>query len=226
MLLYLYRQSVGIGGEKMRAVKEAEVRRNEILDAAQKLFIEKGFDGTSTNDILKAVGIARGTLYYHFHSKEQIMDALVERINDKLLERARKVAKDQQFSIEERLFLCVKALHLDEEGSEMLIEHIHRPQNALMQQKMQTLLVKGVTPILGSLIKEGIEKGSFDTAYPFEAMEIALIYMHALIDYNCQNLTEEQQLNKLNAFIYHFERMIGAKEGSLLILAKNSQFMA
>lgn len=36
----------------MRVVKEAEERRNEILDVAQRLFTAKGFDNTSTNDIL------------------------------------------------------------------------------------------------------------------------------------------------------------------------------
>ena len=50
--------------------KESEERRNEILDAVDELFGQKGFDGTSTNDILEKVGIARGTLYYHFKSKE------------------------------------------------------------------------------------------------------------------------------------------------------------
>ena len=54
----------------MRTVKEAAVRRNEILDAAERLFGTKGFDQTSTNDLLAEVGIARGTLYYHFKSKE------------------------------------------------------------------------------------------------------------------------------------------------------------
>ena len=63
----------------MRIVKEAEERRNEILDAADELFGRKGFDGTSTNDILEKVGIARGTLYYHFKSKEDILDALIQR---------------------------------------------------------------------------------------------------------------------------------------------------
>jgi len=209
----------------MREVKEAEIRRNEILDVAQKLFIEKGFDGTSTNDILKEVGIARGTLYYHFNSKEQIMDALVERTNQQLIERAKQVAEDKEISVEERLFLCVKALHLEEdEGSEMLIDHIHRPQNALMQQKMQLLLVKGVVPILGELIKEGIEKGIFSTAYPFEAMELALIYMHALLDENMDGLTQAQQEKKLLAFIYHFERIVGAKEGSLMAILQKSNF--
>ena len=44
----------------MRIAKEAEERKNEILDAADELFCRKGLDGTSTNDILKKVGIARG----------------------------------------------------------------------------------------------------------------------------------------------------------------------
>ena len=64
----------------MRIVKEAKERKNEILDIAEKLFCTKGFDYTSTNDILNEVGIARGTLYYHFKSKEDILDAMIERI--------------------------------------------------------------------------------------------------------------------------------------------------
>ncbi|WP_249661946.1 TetR/AcrR family transcriptional regulator, partial [Lysinibacillus fusiformis] len=48
----------------MREMKKAEERRNVILDAADELFTQKGFDGTSTRNILEKVGIARGTLYY------------------------------------------------------------------------------------------------------------------------------------------------------------------
>ena len=46
--------------------KEADARKKEILDVAEELFAAKGYDGTSTTDILERVGIARGTLYYHF----------------------------------------------------------------------------------------------------------------------------------------------------------------
>ena len=53
----------------MRVVKSAEERKNEILDVAEQLFAEKGFDNASTNDIIKRIGIARGTLYHHFKSK-------------------------------------------------------------------------------------------------------------------------------------------------------------
>lgn len=69
----------------MRVVKEAAIRKNEILDAAEHLFVTKGFDKTSTNDILSEVGIARGTLYYHFKSKEEILDALIMRFTQERL---------------------------------------------------------------------------------------------------------------------------------------------
>ena len=54
----------------MRVVKDAEERKNEILDVAERLFNEKGFESTSMNDIQNEIGIARGTLYYHFKSKK------------------------------------------------------------------------------------------------------------------------------------------------------------
>ena len=68
----------------MRIVKDAKERRNEILDVAERLFCEKGFDNTSTNDILAEIGIARGTLYYHFKSKEDILDAMIERLTNQM----------------------------------------------------------------------------------------------------------------------------------------------
>ena len=64
----------------MRIVKTAEERKNEILDVAEELFAEKGYDNASTNDIIARIGIARGTLYHHFGSKEEILDAIVDRM--------------------------------------------------------------------------------------------------------------------------------------------------
>ena len=76
----------------MRIVKEAAERKNEILDAAEELFAARGYEETSTGDILDRVGIARGTLYYHFRSKEEILDALIERLNRTMIARAEKAA--------------------------------------------------------------------------------------------------------------------------------------
>ena len=79
----------------MRVVKEAAERRNEILDVAERLFCTNGYDNTSTNDILAEIGIARGTLYYHFKNKEDILDGMIDRILDVIVRKARTIALDE-----------------------------------------------------------------------------------------------------------------------------------
>ncbi|MGI2295698.1 TetR/AcrR family transcriptional regulator [Paenibacillus sp. GXUN7292] len=200
----------------MRVVKEAEERRNEILDAADELFAQKGFDGTSTNDILEKVGIARGTLYYHFKSKEDIMDALIERYNVRLLSAAQEVASDKSLPIVERIIRVVMALNISGGSSEEIMEHIHKPQNALMHQKIQKVIINGVPPILAGIIREGIEQGMFHTPFPYECMEMVVIYATTVFDDDMIAMTNEERFSRMVAFISNVERLLGAESGSLM----------
>jgi AcrR family transcriptional regulator len=200
----------------MRIVKEAEERRNEILDAADELFGEKGFDGTSTNDILEKVGIARGTLYYHFKSKEDIMDALIERYNAHLLSAAQAAASDKSIPVNQRILRVVMALNISGANSEKIIEHIHRPQNALMHQKIQKVIIGGVTPILAGIIREGIEEGLFNTPYPYECMEMVVAYANSVFDGDMVELTDEERAARIQAFIFNAERLLGMESGSFM----------
>lgn len=200
----------------MRVVKQAEERRNEILDAADVLFGEKGFDGTSTNDILEKVGIARGTLYYHFKSKEDIMDALIERYNTSLIEAAQSIANDQSIPVLERMMSVVKALNISGNGAGEMLEHIHKPQNALMHQKIQKVVISGVPAILSGIVEEGVKQGIFDTPYPYECMEMLLIYLNTIFDYDMVEMSDETKLSRIQAFAFNAERLLGAKSGSLM----------
>ena len=200
----------------MRIVKEAEERRKEILDAADELFGQKGFDGTSTNDILEKVGIARGTLYYHFKSKEDIMDALIEQYNLRILSAAQKIAADKSIPVIERIVRVVMALNISAGNGREIIEHIHRPQNALMHQKIQKVIINGITPILTGIICEGIEEGLFSTPFPYECMEMVVTYANAVFDNDMVKITNEDRISRIQAFVFNTERLLGAKSGSLM----------
>ena len=63
-----------------RVVKKAAERRTEILAAAQGLFLSRGYDATTVNDLLNAVGISKGAFYHHFSAKEDVLQALVWRM--------------------------------------------------------------------------------------------------------------------------------------------------
>ena len=200
----------------MRVVKEAEERREEILDAAEKLFAAKGFDNTSTGDILDAVGIARGTLYYHFKSKEEILDGVIGRITNRLMQDAGEIVRKKELPVLERLTKAIMSLNVESKIGYEIMEQVHRPQNALMHQKMQTILLAGINPILTELVKEGIGQGICHTRYPESVVEMTILYANVAFDeLNVAGLRPEQREKKIAGFIYNMERLMGMAEGSL-----------
>ena len=198
----------------MRVVKSAEERKNEILDVAEQLFAEKGFDNASTNDIIKKIGIARGTLYHHFTSKEEILDAIVDRMTQNGIARANAIVSDKNVSLQERLTAVILALNISGEVEEEVFEQIHKPQNALLHQKMQERLLSGVVPVIARLIEEGNESGLFESKYPSEAAEMIMIYASVAFD-ELLDLKPEEIEKKGRAFIWHIERILGAEENCL-----------
>lgn len=218
MLKYKNRQVVGKnkpeGSFEMRHEKRGDARKKEILDTAEQLFASNGFDNTSTNDIIKTIGIARGTLYHHFSSKEDILDAVIDRINENLVREAKKIAEDKNIPLLDRLTGSICALNVDSRIGEEVMIQVHKPQNALLHQKMQEKLISGIVPIITDLIEEGNKEGIFHSPYPKEAAEMAMIYSNAAFD-ELAEMSSNECMQKIQAFICHTERIMGAEEGTL-----------
>lgn len=196
----------------MRVVKEADERRNEILDVAQELFVLNGFDNTSTNDILARIGIARGTLYYHFKSKEDILDSIIERMTNEAMAKSVYIAKNKNLPLLDRFTQSIMALNLDSGIAHEVMDQVHKPQNALMHQKMQERLLQGIVPVIAELITEGNEQGMFKCDFPDVAAEISMLYSNTAFDSLAEN-TSEQLQRKMIGFINCVEKMLGCEEG-------------
>lgn len=197
----------------MKVIKNGEERKHEILDIAKELFIEKGYENTSIVNILEKVGIAKGTLYYYFTSKEEILDAIIDRISEKIFYKAQEISKDPSLSVQEKILGVVMSLNIEDDKEKKIVNNIHNPQNLLMHQKQFDSIIDNVVPILTKVICEGIEKGIFNTDYPLETVEMILIYTQTVFDSN-NNLSMEETSRKISAFIVNLERLLGAEKGS------------
>ena len=127
-----------------RISKPAPQRRAEILDTARRLFTTRGFQSTSVEDILTEVGIAKGTLYYHFSSKEEILRALIARTADGIADRARTIAEGRQPAVL-KLLASAAAARVDEPELE-LAEELHAPGNAEFHVLTIVETVRRLTP--------------------------------------------------------------------------------
>lgn len=69
-------------------------RRDRILDAAEALVLELGFDAVSVQAIAERVGIAKGAIYREFASKQEILDLLLQRAMSRMIEASRQLLGD------------------------------------------------------------------------------------------------------------------------------------
>ncbi|MDO9535353.1 MAG: TetR/AcrR family transcriptional regulator [Bacillota bacterium] len=137
-------------------------KREEILDAAAKLFKKKGYIGTSIRDITSAVGILRGSIYSHFESKEQIFLKILHRGVDSLLNGAEDIIAKQLSPIDTlRDLIQNHLMHIMENNNSLVIfmqdgENIQAEQITHYMEKRDRY-----ENILRNVLEEGIKEGVF-----------------------------------------------------------------
>lgn len=156
----------------MRDVKLPEVRKAEILDASMKLFTEKGYLQTTTQDIINQVGISRGLLYYHFKNKEEILYILVEKSVKPLILQMEKIVNETSLSPAEKLkqFLQTTIIQEDSVTEEKvtLQETVQLEENRYMMDRFYHKFIEKLLPLFTKVIEEGKEQNVFQVAYPYE----------------------------------------------------------
>ena len=191
-------------------------KKDQILDTSLQLFMKKGFDATSISDILSQLDIARGTLYYHFESKEAIMDAIIERLLNQVLEKIEKLMTNDSLSQAEKFMGFFASINLTQlTGDEEIVDYFNQPQNALFHEKSNRLLIKKLSPVLAQIISDGMESGLFDTPYPAETAELILVGITGFVDSKDSPVEENQTNRRMESFLYNAARMLGMSQSGL-----------
>jgi AcrR family transcriptional regulator len=150
----------------MRVIKDHDVRRKEIIDTAERLFSKKGYEETSVEEIIKKIGIAKGTFYYYFRSKEDLLDALMDRVVSEVDSRTDRVMEREGLYAVERMGSLFRVINEIGVGRERLFEFIHEDRNAHIHMKIEKRVYPILTPKLTRIIEQGVKEDVFDTRYP------------------------------------------------------------
>ena len=202
----------------VRVSKPAAQRKDEILDAAQTLFVTKGYQATTIEDILKAVGIAKGTLYHHFSGKEEVLRGLVRRTVGQAVERARAIAASD-LSVLEKLGAVATSARVEGQSAE-LIEEFHTQANSEFHLLSIVEMVKGLTPILADVVSEGVEEGVFATDDPLGTVEVLLTAGGFLLDVGIFGGDAAEVGRRAEAIMRAAEILLGCPEGALSALGE------
>lgn len=179
-------------GVKERKEREKELRREEILKTGENFFISRGFSGTTMDEIARECELAKGTLYLHFKSKEELLCAILYRAFTGLFELMFSYQDGITDPVERLKKIGEAYFYFCEQYPDhfRLLNDIHIPGklNPGTADRVHSQLrdrIKSIWELNMSIIRDGMDAGVFkestdpvEVAVSFWAISTAMINMH------------------------------------------------
>ena len=187
--------------------KKGERRKQELLRIAYQMFIQKGYEETSIDEIIAEAHIAKGTYYYYFPSKESTLEEVINMMISDEVQRAREVLSSP-IPIPQKLVSVITSLR-PEQNESNIADTLNQKENIIMHEKISRRIVDEAVPLLSEVVSEGIEQGMFTCDHIEERVRMILIMSQHLFDNG--NFTE----GDIEVFIDMVEKTLGAQSGIL-----------
>lgn len=200
-------------GVIVRISKKPEERRREIVSASRELFLKHDYENISMQDIVKKLQIAKGTIYYYFKSKTELLEAVVQDIVDEYLEIVKKALNESQGNALDKIRTLIVAGKIPDNQNEIK-DKLHRPGNAGLHIRLLAVFISRLAPLYVQVIQQGCEEGLFYTDFPLESAEVLLAGIQFLTDLGCYPWSKEDLIRRTTAIPSIMETLLHAPRGS------------
>lgn len=192
--------------------KKGEKRKQELLQIAYRLFLSKGYEETSIDEIIAEAQIAKGTFYYHFKSKEALLEELINKMITEKVEQAKKILSVPMSAPEKTVAIITS---LRPEQTEMDIQNaLHKRENLIIHEKVNKRVIDEAVPILCEVVSEGISQGILHCDNIRERVKMTLIISSTVFDHG--NFTSAD----IDVFIDTVEKLLGAEKNTFEFIRK------
>ena len=208
-------------------MKKGDLRRQAILDTAEELFFARGYEETSVQDILDAMGLSKGGFYHHFESKMSVLEEISQRRAEKQYAKLAQELKLSNLSAVNKLNHLFSANNLFEREEPKFVRMVLRVcyeagDTALMTRQRQVTLDK-LTPLVNEIVLQGVREGAFYTRYPGDVGRLLLMLSNDINDETARILVRGlgnpecviSVIDLLNVYRDSVEILLNAPYGSI-----------
>lgn len=186
-------------------------KRDLILDAMQELMATSSVSTISVSEIAQKAGIGKGSIYYYFNSKNDIIEAMIERSYSRVLDEGQALAASQDMGAFEKMEIIYQACldsSLELKRQEAISTFNEQQQSALIHQKFAGMIITRLEPILADIIRQGVSEERIRCDYPDEAARIILTILTVTLDNSLAPLSQEQ----ITRVLAGFAKMLAASQ--------------
>lgn len=184
-----------------------EQRKEELLHIAYELFLSKGYDSVSVDEIIKKAGIAKGTYYYYFKSKEETLEEVIDMMLAKEEAKANAVLQ-MPLPVPQKIVGIISSFR-PEQNEQEIVATLNRDDNLLMHERVNSKIIEIAVPLLTEAAKEGREQGIINCDHLEERIRILMILSNKLFD---EGITSEATID---VYIDTVEKMLGTPVGTM-----------
>ena len=197
-----------------RIVKAPEERRAEIVETADRLFRQHGYAKCSVEMIIREIGVAKGTFYYYFKSKPDILEAIVDKTLSQIVETARGVANEPSLTAMQKMEALLGNSHIGGVDSLDVAEMLHLPENRELHELTNIQTVLQLSPILAQIVEQGIGERVFDVEKPLETIQFLFTGAQFLTDGGMFGFSDSELRTRRLVMQTIVEKALGAEPGS------------
>lgn len=158
--------------------KKADVRRNELLDAAQALFFSKGYEATTVADIMERAGVSKGGFYHHFTAKDDLLEALGERVAGEAAARLRPIMDEEgpdAVACMNAVLAQARRVKVEDAAAiRAAFDTVFRPENIVLYHRLNRAVSQVMLPLFAAILERGKAEGRFRIDDPAMTAEIIL----------------------------------------------------
>lgn len=193
-----------------------------ILDAARELMCSKGSVADITVDMIaKQAGIGKGSIYYYFSSKDEIIDAVIDQCYTIAIGDFIEEIKTRSNSLEKLKLLFQSILSSElRDKSRNVIRELHLQNDIVTNYKLMMASIKVISPIVTDLLVEGTEKGELHAEFPEESSRMIVAMLTFLLDNYFFPDSAENRLRSLKLYSQILETCLKTKPGSFDFLTQ------
>lgn len=203
----------------MKQAEKSMETQKRVQDAAEQLFSEKGYDQTTMQDIIEKSGMSRGAIYHQYESKQEILQALTLRAQEKVREHFEFVKINPSLSPKEKILSIVDYLNRSTLQKSLIKSGwVEKVPFSLLDTLRYSL--KEFAPLLADIIVQGVAQKEFRCDEPALTAEFILIFADVWLDPVIFRWTKEEACSRFDYLVNLLSRMapgmIEAKEMELI----------
>ena len=205
------------------------LRRDEFIDAAQRLIQTRGYEQMSVQDVLDELDASKGAFYHYFDSKEALLGAVIDQMIDGAMAVVTPMVADPTLTAPEKFQRVFSGIAQFKNARLDLLQGVIQAwisdDNAIVREKFRKVAVKRMSPLLARIVEQGLAEGVYTAGPPGPVARVLLSLMlganeaavELYVARRAGTVTFETVQETLGAYAQAFDRIVGAQGGSFPI---------